>query len=65
MSGELRQEAALWASRWGEDPSLFWKLFYEQGEQVVTLVALFLGKRRVEGRTHTTGHVHRPGVGTD
>lgn len=65
MSGGLRQKAALWASRWGEDPSLFWKLFYEQGEQVVTLVALFLGKGRVEGRTHTTGHVHRPGVGTD
>lgn len=39
--------------------------FFEQGEQVVTLVALFLGKGRVEGRTHITGHVHRPGVGTE
>lgn len=39
--------------------------FFELGEQVVTLVALFLGKRRVEGRTHITGHVQRPGVGTE
>lgn len=38
---------------------------FEQGEQVVTLVALFLGKGRVEGRTHITGHVQRPGVGTE
>lgn len=41
----------------------------EQGEQVVALVALFWASRKREGgrergRARTTGHVQRPGVGT-
>ena len=49
MSARLRQRAPMWAWRQGEDPSLLWKLFFEQGEQVVALVALFWARRKREG----------------
>lgn len=65
LSARWRQGDPLWARPWREDPSLLWKFFFERGEQVVALVALFLGKAKQGGRTRTTGHVQRPGVGTE
>lgn len=49
LSARLRQRTPLWVWRWGEDPLSALEALFEQGEQVVALVALFWARRKREG----------------